>query len=199
MRRVLGSVLVALALSACGDPEPTGPLDASTPPIDADAPPSDAPADAAADAPADAPDDAPADAPDAFVPCSESTYHADCDGDGFAALGAETTRSCDAPTAPPATCGDAPDASWTLDDPLDGEDCDDADGGAVTIAQHWPDCDGDGLAPTGSAAVRSCGAPTAPHESCSPGEIGGWTTRGPGGTSGDCDDHDRDVRECDAK
>jgi cysteine-rich repeat protein len=53
---------------------------------------------------------------------AESTYYADCDGDGYAALGAASLRSCGPPLFVPGPC-----PFWTVQSPEVAADCQDND------------------------------------------------------------------------
>src|SRR5690606_2636330 len=104
----------------------------------------------------------------------------DNDGDGHAATSL-------------GTCGDDCDD----DDPTvyagAAEACDNKDnncnGATDEAAPIWyPDCDGDGFAPSGAPGVQQCDPPTSPHASCP--TTGKWTDKAPSAGTTDCWDKD---------
>ncbi|HEY5924532.1 MAG TPA: putative metal-binding motif-containing protein [Kofleriaceae bacterium] len=124
--------------------------------------------------------------------CTSIWWYADCDGDGVAALDAESKASCEAPTTAPA-CG----GGWIEDMPIAAEaDCDDTKSaihpGATEVCDmvdndcdgpideegmttFYRDADGDGY---GDAAI--------PMQGC--GNVAGYVLN-----FGDCDDSRADV------
>ncbi|MFO0684056.1 MAG: putative metal-binding motif-containing protein [Sandaracinus sp.] len=129
-----------------------------------------------------------------------ATYLADCDGDMFAAAGADSIVRCGPPTFLPSACASAPLAGWTLmmgdcDDlhanrnPGTSEACngidDDCNGiaddhlGAVTF---YADCDGDNYG-TSAETTMGCGPSTTAPASCLGAPHAMWVA-----FQGDCDD-----------
>lgn len=125
---------------------------------------------------------------------------ADCDGDGYAASGAQAVFDCDA-SVPPALCANG---TWTTREPVVGStDCNDAntavapwvndcpgtDGvddncdGATDTYRWYRDCDNDGYAVSTSGAANGCTEPAAAAD-CA----GGYTRNYPINMELDCDD-----------